>query len=218
MPIAVVLLGTLALQAILSFFSTNWFYQCGESALVDLRRETFRKLIGQPMSFFARRRVGELSSRLTTDITLIQDTLTTTIPQFLRQSMLMTGGIVLVALTSIRLTGLMISTFPVLILVAILFGRRIRRYARAAQDRLADGATVLEESLQGIANVKAFGNERFELARYGDCLPAVSECDPEDCAAAGVNGVLHHLRHLRLHCARLLVWRPPDGGSRVDVR
>ena len=80
--IAVVLLGTLTLQAILSFFSTYWFYQCGESALVDLRRETFRKLIGQPMSFFAQRRVGELYSRPTTDITLIQDTLTTTIQHF----------------------------------------------------------------------------------------------------------------------------------------
>ncbi len=168
--IALILLGTLALQAFFSFFSTYWFYRCGESALVDLRRETFGKLIGLPMAFFARRRVGELSSRLTNDLSLIQDTLTMTIQQFLRQSMLMTGGICLVAFTSLRLTGLMISTFPVLILVAILFGKRIRRYARDAQDRLAEGGTVLEESLQGIANVKSFGNERFELRRYAACL------------------------------------------------
>jgi len=170
--LALVLLGTLALQAFFSFFSTYWFYRCGESALVDLRQETFAKLIGQPMSFFAQRRVGELSSRLSNDLTLIQDTLTMTVQQFLRQSMLMTGGIILVAFTSLRLTGLMISTFPVLVIVAILFGKRIRRYAREAQDQLADGGTVLEESLQGIANVKAFGNERFELDRYGKCLGA----------------------------------------------
>ncbi len=168
--IALILLATLALQAAFSFFSTYWFYGCGESALVDLRREIFAKLIGQPMSFFAQRRVGELSSRLSNDLTLIQDTLTMTIQQFLRQSMLMCGGIILVAFTSIRLTGLMISTFPVLVLVALLFGKRIRRYAREAQDRLADGGTVLEESLQGIANVKAFGNERFELNRYAGSL------------------------------------------------
>ena len=168
--IALVLLGSLALQAGFSFFSTYWFYSSGESALVDLRREIFAKLIGQSMSFFAQRRVGELSSRLSNDLTLIQDTLTVTIQQFLRQVMLMTGGIVLVALTSLRLTGLMISTFPVLVFVALLFGKRIRRYAREAQDRLADGGTVLEESLQGIANVKAFGNERFELNRYSGSL------------------------------------------------
>src|SRR5260221_8176582 len=96
-----------------------------------------------------------------------------TIQQFLRQTLLMTGGIALVAFTSLRLTGLMISTFPVLILVAILFGKRIRRYARDAQDRLADGGTVLEEPLQGIANVKAFGNERFELGRYAHSLAEV---------------------------------------------
>ncbi len=168
--IAIVLLGTLALQAFFSFFSTYWFYRCGESALVDLRRETFGRLIGQPMTFFSQRRVGELSSRLSNDLTLIQDTMTMTIQQFLRQSLLMLGGITLVAFTSIKLTGLMISTFPVLILIAILFGKRIRRYARDAQDRLADGGTVLEESLQGIANVKAFGNERFELGRYAHNL------------------------------------------------
>ena len=168
--IALVLLGTLALQAFFSFFATYGFYRCGESAVVDLRREMFARLIGQPMTFFSQRRVGELSSRLSNDLTLIQDTLTMTIQQFLRQSLLMLGGIVMVAFTSIRLTGLMISTFPVLILIAILFGKRIRRHARDAQDRLADGGTVLEESLQGIANVKAFGNERFELGRYAHCL------------------------------------------------
>jgi ABC transporter fused permease/ATP-binding protein len=168
--VALTLLATLALQAFFSYFSTYWFYRCGESALVDLRCETFARLIGQPMSFFAHRRVGELTSRLTTDLTLIQDTLTVTTQQFLRQTLLMLGGLTFLAWTSIRLTGLMMSTFPVLILVAILFGKRIRRHAKEAQDRLADGGTVLEESLQGITNVKAFGNESFEIGRYSQSL------------------------------------------------
>jgi ATP-binding cassette subfamily B protein len=168
--LALVLLGTLALQAVFSYFSSYWFYRCGESALVDLRRDTFARLIGQPMAFFSQRRIGELSSRLSNDLTLIQDTLTMTIQQFLRQGLLMLGGIGMVAFTSLRLTGLMLSTFPLLILVGFFFGRRIRRRAREAQDRLAEGGTVLEESFQGIANVKAFGNERFELARYAHHL------------------------------------------------
>ncbi len=170
--VALVLLATLPVQAVFSFFSTYWFYGCGESAIVDLRRHIFTRLIGLPMSFFAQRRVGELSSRMTTDLTLLQDTLTMTVPQFLRQCLLMGGGITLVACTSLRLTGLMICTFPVLILIAILFGRRIRRHAREAQDRMADSVTVIEESLQGVANVKAFGNESFEVGRYAQELAA----------------------------------------------
>jgi ABC transporter fused permease/ATP-binding protein len=163
---AILLLATLAAQAVFSFFSTSWFYACGEKALTDLRRETFSRLIGMPMAFFSQRRIGELSSRLTNDLTLLQDTLTMTVQQTLRQSLLLTGGIFMVAWTSLRLSGLMISTFPVLVLVGIVYGRYIRRHAREAQDRLAEAGTVVDESLQGIANVKAFGNERFEFSRY----------------------------------------------------
>ncbi len=168
--IALVLLATLGLQAIFSFFATYWFYRCGESALVDLRSQTFTRLIGQPMAFFSRRRIGELSSRLTNDLTLIQDSLTMTVQQFLRQSLLMVGGIAMVALTSLKLTGLMVSTFPVLVLLGFFYGRHIRKRAREAQDLLAEGGTILDESLQGIANVKAFGNEQFEVSRYTRCL------------------------------------------------
>lgn len=168
--VAVLMLCALASQAGVAFFANYWFIRCGENALVDLRREVFGKLVGQSMTFFSQRRVGELSSRLTTDLAQLQETFTGTIPQILRQGLLMVGGIALVTYTSARLTGLMISTFPVLIIAAILFGRRIRKHSREAQDRMADGGTVIEESLQGIANVKAFGNERFELGRYGKYL------------------------------------------------
>ena len=170
--IALLLVGTLAVQAFFSFFSSYWFNRCGESALADLRRETFGRILGLPMTFFAHRRVGELSSRLSADLTVIQETLTGTIPQFLRQAVLLTGGITLIVVTSWRLGGVMISTFPVLLFAAVLIGRRIRGLSRSAQDHLAEGGTVVEESLSGIVNVKAFGNERFELGRYASHLDA----------------------------------------------
>ncbi|GAB4166768.1 MAG: ABC transporter transmembrane domain-containing protein [Terrimicrobiaceae bacterium] len=168
--VALVLLGSLAVQAGLSFVATTGFSRCGERALVDLRRKTFSRIVHLPMRFFGERRVGELTSRLTSDMAVVQDTLTGSLPQFLRQTTLMLGGIALVAFTSLELTILMVSTFPVLVLVAIGIGRRIRRHSRDGQDRLADAATVLEESLQGIANVKAFGAESFEIGRFSGFL------------------------------------------------
>ncbi len=167
---ALLLMGILALQAGLSYFHSLSFATVGQRGLVDLRRATYSRLISLPMTFFAQRRVGELASRLSADLIQIEDTLITVLPQFLRQSTLLLGGIALIALTSLQLTGIMLSSLPVVIVVAVVFGRRTRKIYREAQDRLADTATIVEETLQGIVNVKAFSNEGYELNRYHDGL------------------------------------------------
>jgi ATP-binding cassette subfamily B protein len=167
---ALLLVGILAFQACLSYFHALSFATVGQRSLVDLRRDAYAKLITLPMSFFANRRVGELASRLSADTIQIEDTLITVVPQFLRQSTLLIGGIALIAVTSLKLTGILLASLPVVIAVAVMFGRRTRKIARDAQDRLADTATIVEETLQGIVNVKAFSNEGYELNRYNEGL------------------------------------------------
>ena len=167
---ALVLIGILALQAGLSYFHFLSFATVGQRSLIDLRRDTYARLISLPMTFFAQRRVGELASRLSADLIQIEDTLISILPQFLRQSTLLVGGIALIAVTSLKLTGIMLVSLPVLTVVAVVFGRKTRRISREAQDRLADTATIVEETLQGIVNVKAFANEGYELARYQEGL------------------------------------------------
>ena len=164
--VALLLLGSLVLQAVLTFFSSLAFNTVGERAVVDLRQALYARLIAQPMSFFGEHRVGELSSRLSSDLAQIQDTLTFTVAQAIRQSMLLGVGLVAIAAISPRLSGVMLATVPVLMLAAVIFGRKVRHFSRTAQDRLAETATVVEETLTGIANVKAFGNEPYEQRRY----------------------------------------------------
>jgi ABC-type multidrug transport system fused ATPase/permease subunit len=166
------LLCQLTLQAVFTYFQVMWFNQVGERALVNIRCDTYSRLIALPMAFFSQRRVGELASRISADLTQIEDTLTGATPQFLRQTTLLLGGLVFIVLTSGRLTLVMLSCFPPIILVAILFGKRMRGVSRQAQDRLAESNTVVDETLQGIASVKAFVNERYEIGRYGASIEA----------------------------------------------
>jgi ABC-type multidrug transport system fused ATPase/permease subunit len=163
---AILLMGILAVQAGLSYFHALSFATVGQRSLVDLRRDTYARLISLPMTFFAQRRVGELASRLSADLIQIEDTLITILPQFLRQTTLLVGGIALIAATSLPLTGIMLASLPAVIVIAVVFGRKTRKISREAQDRLADTATIVEETLQGIVNVKAFSNEGYELNRY----------------------------------------------------
>jgi ABC-type multidrug transport system fused ATPase/permease subunit len=168
--IALVLMGTLLIQAVLTFVASLTFNIIGERAVVDLRRELYSHLIAQPMRFFGEHRVGELSSRLSNDLSQIQDTMTFTIAQIIRQTMMCVIGFTAIAVTSLRLSLVMLASVPVLMLLGVLFGRRVRGLSRIAQDRLAETATVVEETFQGIANVKAFGNEPYESNRYAQGL------------------------------------------------
>jgi ABC-type multidrug transport system fused ATPase/permease subunit len=164
--IALLLAGAVLLQALCSFNSALAFNRVGQSALADLRRECYGRLISLPMVFFGQRRVGELTSRVSTDIAQIEGALIDALPQLCRQSVFLLGGITLISLTSGRLTLVMLGTLPVLIAAAVFFGRRLRRYSRETQDRLAATNTIVEETLQAIASVKAFANEAFEQRRY----------------------------------------------------
>lgn len=168
--VAVALVLILLVQAICSFFNSYWFNVVGERALADVRRDLYARLIRLPMAFHTRRRVGELSSRLAADLTQIQDTLIFALPHLIRQVVILVGGVILIALTSLKLTFVMLASFPVLMIAAVLFGRAIRRYSRDAQDELARSNVIVEETLQGIANVKSFTNERFEENRYRQSL------------------------------------------------
>lgn len=158
-----VLLG----QAFVSYFKVLWFVKVSERSLADIRRDTYFKLITLPMNFFSNRRVGELNSRISADLSQIQDTLTTTLAELVRQSLLFVGGLAFMATISWKLALALLVLVPPLIVFAIFFGRFIRKISRQAQDKLAESNTIIEETLQGIAVVKAFVNETYEAARYG---------------------------------------------------
>ena len=179
LPASIQGIGILALlvlfgQGFVSFFRILWFVQVAESSLADIRRDTYFKLITLPMNFFSNRRVGELNSRISADLSQIQDTLTTTLAEMTRQLVLLIGGIAFLAIISIKLTLSLLVVLPVLIVIAIFFGRFIRKISRKAQDKLAESNTIVEETLQGIANVKAFVNESFEAGRYSTNIREVA--------------------------------------------
>jgi ATP-binding cassette subfamily B protein len=147
-------MAVLAVQALCSYLQTYWLAAVGERGLADLRRDTYARLIHLPMAFFAGRRVGELASRLAADLALIQQTFTGTLPHFLGQMVMLAGGLVLITLTSGRLTLVMLASVPLVIGLAVVFGKLTRKVAREGQDRLADTNVVVEETLQGRPAIK----------------------------------------------------------------
>ncbi|MCF6141162.1 ATP-binding cassette domain-containing protein [Flavobacterium sp. K77] len=163
----------LFLQSICSFFRLYLFVNFTENTLANLRLSLYSNLVKLPMSFFSQKRVGELNSRISSDITQIQDTLTSTIAEFLRQFILIIGGVLLLANESIKLTLLMLSVVPLVAVAAVIFGRFIRKYSKNVQDKVAESQVVVEETMQGISIVKAFANEWYEIARYNGKIKEV---------------------------------------------
>lgn len=171
--VAVVLMLILLTQGIFSFIRVYTFSIVSEKTLADLREKLYAKMIWLPMKFFDSHRVGELTSRITSDVVALQETFTTTLAELLRQLITLIAGITLIFLLAPRLTFFMLATLPVLVLLALVFGKFIRRLSRNTQDKLAAANVIAEESLQGIAMVKAFTNEAIEILRYRKSLQEV---------------------------------------------
>jgi ABC transporter fused permease/ATP-binding protein len=164
--IALALLGVFAANAVFSYFRIYLFAIVTQKTLADLRQSTYNHLIKLPMHFFSERRVGELNSRIASDISLLQETLTTTIAELIRQILTILIGIALLSYISVKLTLLMLALVPIVIIIAIVFGRFIKKLSKEAQEKVAESNTIVEETLQGITTVKAFANEFFENLRY----------------------------------------------------
>jgi len=164
------LLGVLALQAVVAFFRVQGFIRSGESALNRMRADIFAHLVRLPMAFFQEQRAGALSNRVSADLGVVRDTLLNTVPQAVRQSVILVGGLIFIFFASWKLSLIMLSCVPVVVLAIAFFGRRVKRYSKAAQDSLAEAGTVIEETVQGIADVKAFTNESLEASRYQRAL------------------------------------------------
>lgn len=178
LPASVVTIGGISIaillfQSIVSFGRIRLFVEIAEKALSNIRKDTYHKLITLPFEFFANRRVGELNSRLSSDLAQIQDTLTTTLAEILRQTISLAFGVVLLIFVSAKLALMNLCILPIIVVTAIIFGRFIRNLSRQAQDKLADSNSIVQETLLGISNVKAFVNEYHESNRYSSKLDAV---------------------------------------------
>ena len=163
---AILLLAILSTQAVFSYLRTRIFVWVTEKTLASIRQHLYNHLIRLPMSFFSEKRVGELNSRISSDISLLHDSITGTLADLIYQVLVVTGGITLMMFTSYQLTLFMLVIVPPMALIAFFSGRAIRRYSKKAQSFVAESNTIVEETLQGIQNVKAFTNEAFETGRY----------------------------------------------------
>ncbi|HTA83505.1 MAG TPA: ABC transporter transmembrane domain-containing protein, partial [Bacteroidia bacterium] len=156
----------LVLQAVFSYSRVVLFVNVTEKALSGIRQATYGRLVRLHMDFFSTRRVGELTSRISSDVAMLQDAFTTTIAEFLRQFLSIAGGIFVLAYISIKLMLIMLAIVPVVAVIAVFFGRFIRKISKQTQDMVASSNTIVEETMHGIATVKAFANEGFEIERH----------------------------------------------------
>ncbi|OON63170.1 ABC transporter [Massilia sp. KIM] len=158
------LAAMLALATAARFFTVSWL---GERVTADIRSAVYRHVVQQSPEFFETTRTGEVLSRLTTDTTLIQTVVGTSISLALRNTLLFAGGLVMLFITSPKLTSIILGLLVLVVLPIVLFGRRVRKLSRDSQDRIADASALAGEILNAMPTVQAFTHEQREAARFG---------------------------------------------------
>ncbi len=164
------LLILLGIQSVFSYLRVQLFAIVSERSMALLRTDLYQKLITLGIPFFETHRVGELTSRISNDVSQVQNVFSVTLAEFLRQIIILVGGIAIIIITMPRLALTMLATFPVIVVLAMFFGRHIRKLMKQRQDQLAQTNVVVEETMQSIQTVKAYTNEWFEINRYGISL------------------------------------------------
>jgi ATP-binding cassette subfamily B protein len=155
----------LAVASYCRFYLVSWI---GERVVADLRKQVFAHLLTLPPGFFEVTRTGEVLSRLTTDTTVLQTVVGSSLPFAMRNAMLFLGGSVLLLVTSAKLTGVVALVVPLVVIPIIFFGRRVRRLSRAAQGRVAEISADADETLHGIRTVQAFGHESLSGGLFAE--------------------------------------------------
>jgi ATP-binding cassette subfamily B protein len=163
---ALVMTAVFAVQAVAVALRYTLFTTAGERVVTRLRQNLFASLMSQEVAFFDQRKTGELTNRLASDTTVLQNTVSVNISMALRNAAAALGGIVMLFYTSPRLTFLMLALVPAVAVGAVVYGRRVRKLSKEVQDALAASNEVAEESLSGVRTVRSFAAERHEVARY----------------------------------------------------
>lgn len=168
--LGLVLLGIFAVQAFFTALRYYLFTVIGERVVADLRQQLFSAILAQEMGFFDQNRTGELTSRLTSDTQSIQSAVTTNISMGLRYGVQALGGIVILFITSLKLSVVMIVAVPLVVGGAFYYGRKLRRLSRQVQDAIAESTSVAEEALSGIRTVRSFAREDHEREEYAEAV------------------------------------------------
>ncbi len=146
------------------FFLVSWL---GERVVADIRKAVYSRTLSLSPAFFELAKTGEVLSRLTTDTTVLQVVVGSSASIALRNTLLFFGGLTLLIVTSPKLTGFVLLVVPLVVLPILIFGRRVRRFSRASQDRVADVGAYVEESLGAVRTVQAFTHEAADRAQFG---------------------------------------------------
>ena len=169
----ILIFAQLSVQTIFSYMRVYLLTEVGEKSLANMRRDVYTNLLSMPMSYFTEKRVGELSNRISSDLSQIQDAISLTLAEFLRGIFTLIIGLGFIFWISAKLALVMLAVVPVIAMLAVFFGMRIRKMSRKAQDQLAESGTIVQETFQGITIVKAFTSEFFEINRYTKSIYAV---------------------------------------------
>jgi subfamily B ATP-binding cassette protein MsbA len=168
--ITVILIIIFALQAVFYFIRAYQLQYIGERVMIDLRLNLFQHLQKLSLSFYNERRTGELVSRATNDVSTVRTLVTSDVSTAISQVITFFGALILILITDWHLTLFMLMLVPMVVIVALLFGRRLRKISSAVQDQLADATTVLEEVLGGVRVVQSFTREDYEIGRYRNSI------------------------------------------------